>query len=40
MWVDWVWDWDWDWDGSPGGRRYRAPYGANKGRQITTIVKD
>ena len=27
---------DWDgigmgWDGSPGGRRYRAPYGANKG---------
>ena len=19
----------WDWDGSPGGRRYRAPYGAN-----------
>ena len=22
-------DWDWDWDGSPGGRRYRAPYGAN-----------
>ena len=29
MWVDWDWDWDWDWDGSPGGRRYRAPYGAN-----------
>ena len=24
--------WDWDWmglDGYPGGRRYRAPYGAN-----------
>ena len=19
----------WDWDGSPGGRGYRAPYGAN-----------
>ena len=30
MWVDWDWDWDWDWDGSPGGCRYRAPYGANK----------
>ena len=21
--------WDWDGIGSPGGRRYRAPYGAN-----------
>ena len=24
----------WDWDGSPGGRGYRAPYGANKSKRL------
>ena len=24
----------WDWDGSPGGRGYRAPYGANKASDL------
>ena len=34
---------DWDWDGwmdgigSPGGRGYRAPYGANNEAQWTKI---
>ena len=32
------WDWDWDWDGSPGGRGYRAPYGANKRKNVSELV--
>ena len=30
---------DWDWDGSPGGRGYRAPYGANKGQNGSLEMK-
>ena len=31
--------WDWDWIGSPGGRGYRAPYGANN-TPIGNLVND
>ena len=27
----------WDWDGSPGGLRYRAPYGATLKKTLTAI---
>ena len=45
------WDWigiglDWDWiriglglDGSPGGRGYRAPYGANNNILIASTLR-
>ena len=42
MWVDWDgMGLGLGWDGSPGGRRYRAPYGANKacGLNITCSVQ-
>ena len=28
-------DWVWDWMVSVWGKRYRAPYSANKGRAVT-----
>ena len=29
----------WDWIGSPGGRGYRAPYGANKMKKMKKMTK-
>ena len=30
----------WDWIGSPGGRGYRAPYGANKFDNGSVIIQN
>ena len=35
--MDWV-GWDWDGIGSPGGRGYRAPYGANNLYDNTSLI--